>query len=126
MLSEAELQQLEATLLPALERHHLRLLAHALRTLQAIAAEPVEPEPGPFPGPAAIDRWARDQSTIGHDHSFVEAFVAQLGRAADQLGEIAGARSVAPLDLSLEDLCGWAVAMADRRIRASTANPPPG
>ena len=31
MLSEHDLQELESTLLPALERHHLRLLAHGLR-----------------------------------------------------------------------------------------------
>ena len=38
MLSEHDLQELESSLLPALERHHLRLLAHSLRCLQQAAA----------------------------------------------------------------------------------------
>ena len=37
MLSEQDLGELESTLLPALERHHLRLLAHSLRCLQQAA-----------------------------------------------------------------------------------------
>ena len=39
MLSEADLSELESTLLPAFERHHLRLLAHSLRCLQQAAAQ---------------------------------------------------------------------------------------
>ena len=40
MLSETDLQELESSLLPALERHHLRLLAHSLRCLQLAATSP--------------------------------------------------------------------------------------
>jgi hypothetical protein len=36
VIEASELAELEATLLPALERHHLRLLAHGLRTFQAV------------------------------------------------------------------------------------------
>jgi hypothetical protein len=37
VLDPQELNLLDSTLLPSLERHHLRLLAHGLRTLQAAA-----------------------------------------------------------------------------------------
>ena len=37
MIEADELAELESTLLPALERHHLRLLAHGLRTFQTVA-----------------------------------------------------------------------------------------
>ena len=36
-LSRADAEQIEATLLPNLDRHHLRLLAHCLRSFQVIA-----------------------------------------------------------------------------------------
>ena len=57
MLSQAELAELEASLLPALERHHLRLLAHSLRSLQAAAGR----RSGPLPERAVLLAWALAQ-----------------------------------------------------------------
>ncbi|MEB3349329.1 MAG: hypothetical protein VKO00_04835 [Cyanobacteriota bacterium] len=124
MLTPTELAQLDATLLPALERHHLRLLAHALRTLQAITAQAGQ-GPGQAPSDEAIARWARTQEAVADDDAFVRAFTLQLQGAAVQLQAIAMPRGVAPLALTLNDLSDWAIGQADQRLKAPTANPPP-
>ncbi|MEB3320878.1 MAG: hypothetical protein VKI63_08070 [Cyanobium sp.] len=113
-LSADELTQLEATLLPTLERHHLRLLAHGLRTLQEIAGGPA----GPTPAATAIAAWAANQAAITGDRSFQSRFTAQLQQLAEQLNTIADARGVEPLALELDDLCVWARMQADRRLTA--------
>ncbi len=126
MISEEELQELEATLLPTLERHHLRLLAHGLRTLQAISAAPG----AGLPGRAALEGWAAAQPAIADDPSFRRAFVEQMLSVGVQLEGIASSGTDpdrGPLDLGLEDLVRWAREQADRRLKGpSPANPPPG
>jgi hypothetical protein len=124
VLSPEELQQLEATLLPTLERHHLRLLAHGLRTLQAIAGR----RSGELPPDAAVAAWAADQPVIAADAGFERAFLNQMGHVAAQLTAIADAAGQAPLDLDLPDLVHWASGQADRRLRSPAAPPapPPG
>lgn len=112
-LSEAELAELESTLLPALERHHLRLLAHGLRTLQAIAGRR-EGEP---PALSAIETWALQQPAIAGDAPFAQAFAAQLHSTGDQLMAIGEARGCSALALELADLVSWAQAQADNRLR---------
>jgi hypothetical protein len=137
MLSEADCRQIETTLLPTLERHHLRLLAHALRTLQAIAGRAA----GPAPTRPEIERWAGSQPQIRDDPGFAAAFVEQLLGAARQLEAIAV--QAAPADggteprqrtlaLDLDALVNWARSQADRRVAADplrpaspTATPPP-
>jgi hypothetical protein len=130
MLSDEELRQLESTLLPALERHHLRLLAHGLRTLQAVAVA----GGGALPSRAALEAWAAAQPAIADDPAFRGAFVEQMLGLAVQLESIAtGVASPEPappsgaLDLELDDLVRWARDQADRRLGGpSPASPPPG
>lgn len=129
MLSESELRTLESTLLPALERHHLRLLAHGLRTLQTVAGAS-----GVLPSREALAVWAATQAAIADDPGFREAFIDQMLGLGVQLESIAAgaARAEAPsprgpLDLDLDDLVRWARAQADRRLNgAEPASPPPG
>jgi hypothetical protein len=134
MLSESELRTLESTLLPALERHHLRLLAHGLRTLQAVVGAG-----GALPSRDALAAWAAAQPAIAADPGFRDAFVDQMLGLGVQLESIATtttttavARAEAPasrgpLDLELDDLVRWARAQADRRlIGAEPTSPPPG
>lgn len=111
-LSTAELAELEATLLPALERHHLRLLAHGLRALQAIA-DRREGEP---PALEQITAWALQQPAIGGDAAFVQAFAGQLKATGDQLRGIAASEQCSPLALDLPHLIRWAKAHADERV----------
>ena len=124
MLSPEELQQLEATLLPTLERHHLRLLAHGLRTLQAIAGR----RSGALPPDTALAAWAAAQPVIAADAGFEEAFLTQMGHVAAQLAAIAADAGKEPLGLDLPDLVHWATGEADRRLRhpAAPPDPPPG
>jgi hypothetical protein len=126
MLSESELHRLESTLLPALERHHLRLLAHGLRTLQAVAGDG-----GALPSRDALAAWAEAQAAIADDPGFRDAFIDQMLGLAVQLESIAAAAEApsarGPLDLELDDLVRWARAQADRRLNgAEPASPPPG
>ena len=112
-LSEHELAELEATLLPALERHYLRLLAHGLRTLQGIAGR----RHGESPEPAAIEAWAMAQPAIAEDDHFARAFTRQLLAGGEQLDRIAEACGRSTLALDINDLTSWAKAQADARLR---------
>ncbi len=121
-LTLAELAELEATLLPALERHHLRLLAHGLRTLQAIArstgaaAGSAALQPGALPDRAAIGAWVRQQPPIADDAAFQAALVEQLVATGWQLEPLAAELGRAPLTLELADLAAWATRQADQRL----------
>ena len=117
-LSISELQQLEATLLPALERHHLRLLAHALRTLQQVQWCTAEPH---LPQQAAIEQWLLAQSDLSQEPDFCRQLAQQLDSAGRQLEQLALQRGVAPLELDLEALIDWARQQADQRL--ATAPP---
>lgn len=112
MISEDELRQLESTLLPALERHHLRLLAHGLRTLQDAAGR----RGGPLPDPSALERWAANQPQLAADPGFRSSFLHQLTGLASQLSAIAAERAHEPLDLQLDELIAWAERSAEERI----------
>lgn len=111
-LSHAELAQLESTLLPALERHHLRLLAHGLRSLQAIAGR----RSGPIPTTQEIADWASRQPSISTDAAFQQLFTTQLSRLGTDLSQLAAQRRCEPLALDLSDLCAWAIEQADQRL----------
>ena len=100
-LSAAELAELEATLLPALERHHLRLLAHSLRSLQAVATH--QPA-GALPGHDAICAWASQQPALADAPCFQAVLVEQLEAAGRQLQQLATSLGRAPLALELGDL----------------------
>ena len=111
MLSEADLAELESTLLPALERHHLRLLAHSLRCLQQAAGDGT-----PLPDAAGLTAWAERQPNLAVDPTFIPVLVEQLGKAAVQLEQIGQELGKAPLQLELSDLVAWGKACADARL----------
>ena len=113
-LSAAELAELEATLLPALERHHLRLLAHSLRSLQAMAAH--QPA-GALPGHDAMRAWASQQPALADAPYFQAVLVEQLEAAGRQLQQLATSLGRSPLALELGDLIASA---CDHRPSQST------
>ncbi|WP_398336242.1 hypothetical protein [Vulcanococcus sp.] len=120
MLSERDLAELESTLLPALERHHLRLLAHSLRCLQQAAGDGE-----PLPDPQRLTAWAQRQSNLAVDPTFIPVLVEQLTKAAVQLEQIALDQGRAPLELQIADLVRWGRNQADQRIgEQGTATPP--
>ncbi|MEB3243413.1 MAG: hypothetical protein VKO44_07230 [Cyanobacteriota bacterium] len=122
MLTPADLELLEASLLPALERHYLRLLAHGLRTFQAVAASSSDPER--FPSQAQLEAWAALQPSLAADPAFQEAFLAQLPRLAAELERIASRGPTPLLSLQISDLVHWGKEQADARLRSP--GPPPG
>ena len=129
MLSEAELLELDSSLLPTLERHHLRLLAHSLRCLQQAATEAGQPaeSAGALNDPASLHAWAVRQPNLVADPAFIPVLVEQLGKAAVQLDQIGLELGKAPLQLELADLVAWGKACADARLseQNSTAQPAP-
>jgi len=133
MLTPKDQALLEATLLPALERHYLSLLAHGLRTFQAIAATTAEPTR--LPDRVQVEAWADRQPAMADDPSFRDAFLEQLCRLLDPLEAMAnrGGGGRSPLELSMGELVAWVSEQADARLNrpASSppgpgANPPPG
>ncbi|MEB3307173.1 MAG: hypothetical protein VKK98_03375 [Cyanobacteriota bacterium] len=111
-LTSRELSLLESSLLPALERHHLRLLAHGLRTLQAVAGR----RSGQPPDHAQIEAWVLAQAVIADDPAFAKAWARQLHGSGAQLSSIAAGCGCDPLALELQDLIRWAQAEADARL----------
>ena len=118
MISPEELQELESSLLPSLERHHLRLLAHGLRTLQCAAGR----RSGALPTPGDLSAWAAQQPALTADPAFAESFLKQLALLAEQLAAIAAERQRTPLGLELSDLAAWAHGQAEQRL---SPEPPP-
>ena len=104
--------------MPSLERHHLRLLAHGLRTLQALAGERhgAGAQPETVPDHATLVAWALRQEALAGDGDFARAFADQLVATAHQLGAIAQPLGRRSLDLELKDLISWATASADNRL----------
>lgn len=121
MISPDELRELESTLLPTVERHHLRLLAHGLRTLQEVAGR----RDGPLPHSDALAAWAARQPAIAGDPAFRSGFVAQMERLGAQLTAIADGCDRPPLALDLDDLVAWARRSADQRLNPEARQPPP-
>ena len=111
MLSAADLNELESSLLPALERHHLRLLDHSLRCLQAAAAT----QGGQSDHPALI-AWAGQQPGLAADPAFIPVLVEQLARAAVQLEAIGEVRGTPALALTMRDLVAWGRTVAEQRL----------
>lgn len=131
MLTPEDLALLEATLLPALERHFLRLLAHGLRTFQAIAAQAEEPDG--LPDRPRIAAWVASQASLTDDPGFQETFVEQLCRLRDPLQAIGDRQGRSPLDLPMEALVAWVSEQAEARVNrpaspppAAETSPPPG
>jgi hypothetical protein len=108
-LSAAESLQLEAVPLPLHERQHLRLLAHALRSLQEAAGRCE----GPPPDRARLEAWAAAQPPLADDAVFRGLLVDQLISAAIQIEDLAADLGVGALALSLDQLIRAATATAD-------------
>ncbi len=126
-LDSDAIARIDATQLPMRERHHLRLLSHGLRTLQAIAtAHGSQRDSDKLPDRAAIRAWAANQPQIAQDSAFIDLLSDQLESAGRQLAQLAAERGLPPLELELRDLTAWATKQANQRIAIiGAANLPP-
>ena len=100
-LTLQELQRIEATHLPVLDRHHLRLLAHCLAVFQQISGRRKD---GPLPSPKAWELWCIAQPNMAADQEFRDLLLRQLQAAATQLEAMASQNNCTPLELDLDDL----------------------
>lgn len=100
-LSPAAVARIDATLLPQLDRHHLRLLAHCLASFQSMQPAP---DDGGLPGESARRTWCLAQPLIAADPVFLMQMLEQLDVAALQLEAIAADLGVQPIRLSLVQL----------------------
>ena len=116
-LSEAEL--LDSTLLPHRERHHLRLLAHGLRSFQTMAGR----SRGTLPSAQQLEHWLDHQPAVSGDPGFRDAFRQQLIGLGQQLEQIASEAGCSPLALNLEQLIHWARSQADSRLEQLQRHP---
>lgn len=110
-LSAAESERLETVPLPLRERQHLRLLAHALRSLQEAAGR----GEGPLPERPRLEAWAAAQPALAGDSRFRSLLVDQLITAGIQIEDLAAGLGVSPLAVTLDQL-----------IAVTTAAAPPG
>jgi hypothetical protein len=92
--------RIDATLLPQLDRHHLRLLAHCLASFRSMDPEAT----GALPCAAARRRWCEQQPIVADDPQFLIVLLNQLNNAAHQLERVADNCGKAPLQLNLDDL----------------------
>ena len=118
-LSRSEAELLDSSLLPYQERHHLRLLAHGLRSFQAMAGR----REGSLPNPEELDRWLLLQPGLVDDPCFHDALRQQLVGLGHQLEQIAAEAGSTPLALSLDQLIHWARGQADSRLQQQQTNP---
>ena len=112
--------RIDATLLPQMDRHHLRLLAHCLDSFQAMD----QGKEGQLPDPATRRRWGEQQPIIAEDPAFLRSLMLQLNGAAAQLQDLADSLSTPPLELRLDDLMPAADARCHHRLQNQSADVP--
>ena len=114
-LTREMVEKIDATLLPTLDRHHLRLLAHCLGSFQQMTA------PGAYraiPSKDQQQQWCLQHPLLRDDPQFGNLLLNQFEAAARQLETLALSLNMAPLDLTLDHLIDQAVANARARLDA--------
>ena len=112
-LSRSDAEQIEATLLPNLDRHHLRLLAHCLRSFQVIAKPRTS---GPLPNQSSLEQWLLQQPQFTDEPQFRDLLLGQFLSAALQLEGLARAKGLSPLELSIGELITASTTASKARI----------
>ena len=100
MINADAIARIDSTLLPQLDRHHLRLLFHCLDSFLDMG-----PNSGKrLPDSTLRREWCERQPGVAGDPSFVEELLRQFDAAAEQLEDLADRRNKPPLELTLDDL----------------------
>ena len=109
-IDRATIERIDSTLLPQLDRHHLRVRSHCLDSFQSMAA----PESnGAIPDEGQRRHWCQQQPVVAEDPAFLDTLLLQLNAAADQLDQLALELGKPPLALTLDDL----ISAAEARCR---------
>ena len=115
-LDRQQIERIEATLLPVVDRHLLRLQAHCLVTFQQIAMPMRE---GPLPTRDRWQDWCDHQPQLADDAEFSEQLMMQFTVIASQLEELARKLNRTPLELELNDLINQAETSSRDRLSDS-------
>ena len=115
-LDRPQIERIDATLLPAVDRHLLRLQAHCLATFQQIA---MPLKQGPLPTRDRWQDWCDDQPQLASDEEFREQLMMQFTVIASQLEELANQLELTPLELKLNDLINNAETNSRQRLSNS-------
>jgi hypothetical protein len=100
-IDRATIERIDSTLLPQLDRHHLRVLSHCLDSFQAMAAPG---STGAIPDESQRRLWCQQQPVVAEDPMFLDTLLLQLNAAAEQLDQLARELGKPPLALTLDDL----------------------
>ena len=109
-IDRATIERIDATLLPQLDRHHLRVLSHCLDSFQTMAGEG---SGGAIPNEDERRLWCQQQAVVADDPAFLDTLLLQLSAAADQLNQLALQLDKPPLAITLDDL----ISAAEARCR---------
>ena len=115
-LTREMVEAIDATLLPTLERHHLRLLAHCLASFQTMQAPETT---GPIPSLDQQRSWCSQQPQLRDDPQFGDLLLQQFQGAARHLETLAESNGITPLELTLSHLIDEAMALARARHQSS-------
>ncbi len=96
-----EIQFIEATKLPAIDRHYLRLLAHCLACFKSMNGSAAK---GSLPNEKVRMDWCLNQPTLKNEKTFIPVLLEQLDSAGHQLEAMASELKISPLELSLQNL----------------------
>ncbi len=96
-----QINRIEELTLSALEKHHLRLLAHCLQVFKSI---PVESDGKNFPSKQEQLDWWLSNPKLKNDREFILLLIDQFDSAAIQLERVAQALQILPMELTLDDL----------------------
>ncbi len=100
-LSIDEIKRIDATGLPSIDRHHLRLLAHCLSCFKSISRGSTI---GTLPKEQDRLKWIFSQPSLINDREFAFLFLDQLASAGLQLEKLADEYQISPLELTLDEL----------------------
>ena len=114
------IERIDATLLPQMDPHHLRLLVHCLESFRAMDRAAGDA----LPDAASRRRWCEQQPVVAEEASFLRSLLHQLDAAAEQLQSLADHLNKAPLQLSLDDLISAAEARCHHQIQTGRADEP--
>ena len=112
-LDRQQIELIDATLLPAVDRHLLRLQAHCLATFKQIAMPLMQ---GPLPTRDHWQDWCDRQPELVNDADFREQLMMQFTVIASQLEELARQLQLTPLELKLNDLIQHAETNSRQRL----------
>ena len=103
-LTHQDIQKIDARSISSQDKHYLRLLAHALFTLQSVANTLELPDCKQLPNKEKCLEWLILKRGFNKEDSFVAVFLEQLDTAAKQLEVLGKHYLVSPLELSLDQL----------------------